>query len=307
MKKLNVPETQIDYGDVVMIVGVGGGFDVFTGLPFMTRYTKRFVLVNSSPHMNFHYREASVDDHPEYSIGYKHNLVGNYTVGRQGVGLVKKAYQSIIDKHKVDTILAVDGGVDSLQRGDEQDSGTILEDFISLAALNEVKLSPHGHCGQGDEGCKILCCAGFGTETEENLNHYRVLENMAALTDAFIGSFSLTKDSQAFKEYVADCERAWDGGNRKSHIQTKIISAVNGRFGSNNIYSEIDARVANSTKATFISPLSSIYWMFDLEKVVQRNLAIPVIKNSNTFVDAKIMLRNWMSFQKLRSHDSLPL
>jgi hypothetical protein len=198
--------------------------------------------------------------------------------------------------------------VDSLQRGDEKDSGTILEDFIALAALDEVKLTPHGHCGRGDDGCKILCCAGFGTETEENLNHYRVLENMATLTDAFYGSFSLTKDSQEFKEYASSCNRAWDNGNRKSHIQTKIISAANGRFGSDNMYDDIDARVANSTGVTFVSPLSSIYWLFDMEAVVNRNLAIPAIRNSNTFVDSKILLRQWLASQSaLRSHESLPL
>ncbi len=306
---MNIPKTKLDTADVIMLVGIGGGYDVFTGLPFVSNLVKRFVLVNSSPCMDFHYRQADIDDHPEYSIGYKYNLIGNYTVGRQGVGLVKRAYQEIIDKHKVDTILAVDGGVDSLARGDEKDSGTILEDFISLAALNELKLTPHGHCGQDDDKCKILCCAGFGTETEENLNHYRVLENMSDLASrgAFIGSFSLTKDMREFKEYASYCDCAWNTQERKSHIQTKIISAVEGKFGDNNMYKNIDARVADSTGRTFLSLLSTIYWMFDLSTVVDRNLAIPAICGSNTFVDAKIMLRQWLSSQTLRSHETIPL
>jgi hypothetical protein len=89
-------------------------------------------------------------------------------------------------------IFAVDGGVDSLAIGSEKDPGTLLEDSIGLAALQDIQAEK-----------KILCCAGFGTETEENLNHYRILENIAALAGegAFLGSFSLTKDMPEFKLY----------------------------------------------------------------------------------------------------------
>lgn len=310
MNTMNVPETKLEYGDVVMLVGIGGGYDVFTGLPFLEKYPKRFVLVNSSPAMNLHYRESAPEDQPECTIGYRYNVKGCYSVGRGGYGAVKKAYQEIIDKHQVDTVLAIDGGVDSLSRGDEKDSGTILEDFISLAAVNDVKLTPHGHCGTGDDRCKILCCAGFGTETEENLNHYRVLENMAALAASgdFLGSFSLTKEMREYRPYVEACEKAWAEGRRKSHIQTKIISAAEGRFGPNNVYDDIDARVVDSTGLTFISLLSNIYWLFDLEGVVKKNPAIPALRRSNNLVDAKILLKQWLASQTtLRSHDALPL
>lgn len=309
MKKLNMPETKLEVSDVVMLAGIGGGYDVFTGLPIVDHLVKRFVLVNSSPSQDFHYRETTPDDHPQSMIGYKYNVIASYTVGRHGVGLTRKAYQEIIDKHKVDTVLAVDGGVDSLSRGDEKDSGTILEDFVGLSALNDVTLTPHGHCGLGDDKVKFLCCAGFGTETEENLNHYRTLENMSALAAAggFLGSFSLTPDMKEFNEYVAVCEKTW-ANNRKSHIQTKIISAAQGRFGHDNAYHDIDARVMNSTEMTFLSVLSSIYWMFDLETVVKRNLLIPALKHTNTFTDARIVLREYLSNLKtLRSRETIPL
>ena len=308
MKTLNLPKTKLETSDVVLLVGIGGGYDVFTGLPFMDAMSKRFVLVNSSPKQDFHYRVTTPEDHPQSMIGYKYNLVENYTIGRHGVGLVQKAYQEIIDKHKIDTILAVDGGVDSLSRGDEVDAGTILEDFIGLSALNDVTLTPHGHCGEGDDKVKYLCCAGFGTETEESLNHYRTLENMSSLAAAggFIGSFSLTPDMKEFKDYVAVCEKTW-ANNRKSHIQTKIISAAQGRFGHNNAYDDIDPRVLESTGMTFLSLLSSIFWMFDLETVVKQNLLIPSLKRGNTFADSRVLLRQFMATQKLRSREVIPL
>jgi len=307
-KTLNLPHTKLKYSDVVLLAGIGGGYDVFTGLPIMDRLTKQYVLVNTSPKQDFHYRESTPEDHPECMIGYKYNILACYTVGRHGVGLTKKAYQEIIDKHKVDTILAVDGGVDSLSRGDEKDSGTILEDFVGLTALNDVRLAQHGHCGYGDDKVKILCCAGFGTETEENLNHYRTLENMSALAAAggFLGSFSLTSDMKEFAEYVAVCEKTW-ADNRKSHIQTKIISSAQGRFGHNNAYDDIDARVLDSTGVTFLSLLTSIYWFFDLETVVQRNLLIPSLRQGNTFADSRVLLRQFLATQKLRSREVIPL
>lgn len=303
---MNLPKTKLETANAIMLVGLGGGYDVFTGLPFVSHLDNKFVLVNSSPHGQFAYRQTTIEDRPEYSLGARHNIIDMYTVGRHGTGVLKKAYQEIIDKHKIDTILAVDGGVDSLCRGNERDSGTILEDFIAMAALAEVKLAPHK---QGNDKTKILCCAGFGTETEENLNHYRALENIAGLAaeGALFGSFSLTKNMEEYKEYDSYCHCAWAGGHRKSHIQTKIISAVEGRFGSDNIFDDIDARVANLTGLTFISPLSSIFWMFDFDAVVRRNLAIPTLKKSNTFADAKILLKQFLLGLQLRSKEVIPL
>lgn len=295
--------TLSDYSWNVMLVGVGGGFDVFTGLPLVFRsYGVNFTLVNSSPSDKFHYRESTPEDLPEGRIrpNDKFNGIRNvYSVGRGGYKMVKQAYQEIMDKHHCDMIFAVDGGVDSLATGNEKDPGTLLEDSIGLAALQDIQAEK-----------KILCCAGFGTETEENLNHYRILENIAALAGegAFLGSFSLTKDMPEFKLYKEECEHAWADNRRKSHIQTKIISAVNGQFGDKNEYTDIDPRVVNSTGVSFVSPLSSIYWYFDLDAVAKRNKVVPALKATTTFIDAKIVMRDFLNKHNYgRTHIPLPL
>lgn len=296
---MNIPRTQLDTSDNIMVVGLGGGFDVFTALPLVYHWPdKNFVLINSGPSYAFHYQPSTPDEYPEGTIRKRDNIKAKYTVGRHGYRLFKTAYEKIAEAHQVDCILAIDGGVDSLSLGDERDHGTILEDFISIAALSDMALP------------KVMCCAGFGTETEENLNHYRVLENMARLaaSGSFLGSFSLTQAMPEFREYLAQCEATWGSDRRKSHIQTKIISAVMGKFGPDNVYSDVDPRLATSTGVSFVSLLSSVYWMFDFDGVAQQNKALEFLKKSNTFADAKLMLREFLKTQRsLRTHELLPL
>jgi hypothetical protein len=295
---MNIPQTPLDNAQNILIVGLGGGFDVFTGLPFVFHWRdKNFILTNHSSSQAFVFQPSTDKDYPEGLLSNLSNVSAKYTIGRHGPKLVKSALDQILQDHQIDVILGVDGGVDSLSRGDEEDYGTVLEDFVTLAALSDIKIP------------KVICCAGFGCETEENMNFYRILENMSELasTEAFYGSFSLTNKMIEFQQYVTECELSWGEDRRKSHIQTKIISAAIGKFGPNNHYSNVDPRIENSTGHSFISLLSNIFWMFDLDAVIKNNLTIEMLKKGNTFTDAKMLLRQFMITQKLRSHESLPL
>lgn len=293
---MNLPTNALESHQNILIAGLGSGFDVFAGLPFVYHYpNKNFILVNISPNDKFHFHESTIEDYPEGNISKHNNISKIYTIGKHGCMAVKKAYESICAENNIDFILAVDGGVDSLATGDEEENGTILEDFISLAALQDIKVD------------KMVCCIGFGTETEENMNHYRILENIAELIkdNGFIGSFSLTKNMLEFEKYSQECERVWED-RRKSHIHTKVISAVKGGF-LNNQYENIDPQLVCSTGIEFISALSSIYWFFNFESVARKNKVLPILKKSNTFVDAKLLLRQYLNNIKKRTKEAIPL
>lgn len=297
---MNIPKTDLDNANTIAIVGLGGGFDAFTGLPFVFHWTnKKFIFVNTgqpSTDNSKSYTKSNPSNYPEGLMPHIENIDSVYSVFRLGVKPVKFALNEIFEKHSVDCVLAVDGGVDSLATGDEEDYGTILEDFITLAALDDDIQIP-----------KVLCCAGFGCETEENMNHYRILENMSQLSNSFLGSFSLTSRMPEFIQYKKICEEVWNN-NRKSHIHTKIISAVLGSFDKDNIYCDVDPKILSSTNHVFISILSSIFWMFNLQDVLDRNKIIDFIKPGNTFVDCKLLLKQFMINQvKLRSHENIPL
>lgn len=289
---VNIPKLQ---GSKFLIAGAGGGFDIFGGIPLASALIESTDIVLASfslKSQGFKIRKSTKEDYPEGELAVE---IPVYTFGKNGVQNLRDAYEEVIRTHNIDTVILVDGGVDSLMVGDEENAGTILEDFISLAAVDQLNV-PN----------KYLVCVGFGTEVEENLNHYRVLENIAALSKSggFLGSCSLTRGDICYWNYDTCCKLAWING-RKSHIHTRIIPAVEGDFGYKSI--ECDAQVTNASKEpVFVSPLSSIYWFFNLPEVVKRNLMIPKIAMSRTFTDAMMLFRQNM-IKPTRSKEHIPL
>ncbi len=302
---LNLPILkQLHNSTRILFVGVGGGFDVFAGLPVyeavkselaLTLQRRSYGFVNlTNSKDKFVVRKSTMPaDYPEATLPHE-----VWTIGRNGVQITKDALLEIRKTFEFDTIIGVDGGVDSLMRGDEIHAGTYLEDFVVLTAINEIP-----NC------IKLLTCVGFGTETDEQLNHYRALENIAHLTKKghFLGSCSLTKHMEEYKIYRSACENAWSNG-RKSHIHTKVISAVEGEFGDFHMYQNVDARLHNggADQPYFISPLMSVYWFFDLAGVVAENPLAPNLKNTSTFTDAMLVNRT-LNGSPNRSKMNIPL
>lgn len=91
----------------------------------------------------------------------------------------------------------------------------------------------------------------------------------------------------------------------------KILRAALPILGSLNlpVTVEYGAEVAalQSTGLTFISPLSNIFWVYDFEAVANQNLAITILKRSNTFADAQILLKQFLNGRKLRNREVIPL
>jgi len=269
---MNIPEIE---GRNVLFVGAGGGFDVFGSIPLASSFNECF-FANYGSHKGFTVRKATEIDYPEYG------LPDCYVLGRNGVQMVKKGLNEILESHpSIDTIVVIDGGVDALMQGDEQEAGTILEDFIVIAAANAV-----------DVPNKYLVCVGFGCESEENLNHYRVLENISQLCESgsFLGSCSLTRSMEEFQKYKSLCESTWKD-KRVSHIQGKIISAIEGKFGDVEMLGMDAQLVSGQSSGSFLNPFMGLYWFFDLSGVATNNKLISVLSNSSTFTDAMMILR----------------
>jgi hypothetical protein len=171
----------------------------------------------------------------------------------------------------LDGILLVDGGVDSLVRGDEAELGTAIEDLTSLYAVNQLS----------DIQNQWLACIGFGAE--QNLTHAHIFENIASLTKAggFLGSCSLIPQMESYQAY--DEAVTYVQSNEfqdPSVINSSIVSAVRGNYG--------DYHLTEKTKRghLWISPLMPIYWFFDFDCVVRQNLLLPEIEGTMLFRDA---------------------
>jgi len=297
-----VPNWIENHSKNIMFVGLGGGFDIFGAIPLWMHLNKwvdkNFVFVNYNIAAK-KFMDLRVEDgiYPESLFKWIEQPV--YTLPPSGVKNQVKFFEAIIEEHQVDTIIGIDGGVDSLMHGDEKNCGTILEDFTTLAAIDEFKIPS-----------KCVVCCGFGTESEEGLCHYLILENMAQLVsqNAFLGCCSLTSDMEEFKIYKRICEATWNNG-RKSHIHTKVISAILGKFGKQNFYEGIESNtVGDKAKEEFITPLMSIFWFFDFDAVVKNNKLIPELKAGATRTDSLLIYRQFLdNCESKRDWKDIPL
>lgn len=279
--RLNLPFSL--KGRRVLIAGIGGGWDIYGALPLVQAWRDecRLTLANlSSMTSGFDLRVAGEEDVPEQLLA---KLIGEqvYVLGKEGVASVRSAYLKLIDRYSIDAIVLLDGGVDSLMRCDEQGPGTILLDSISLAAIDSLPVAT-----------KILACLGFGTETDEGVCHFRVLENMAALAreDAVLGGCMLTRGMVEFQFYESICLRAFATPVQRSHIHTRVIPAVRGEFGRYEMYHDkYQPLELLAERPPWISPLMAWFWFYNADEVRRRNLLVPWIKDTETFADVEVV------------------
>jgi hypothetical protein len=320
--QLNLPILdQLADSQHILIAGAGGGFDIFCGLPlyFTLKALGKDVHLANYSFTTLELIQAVCTPYalveglvhaPQGEIGYeliyypegylvqwfkkvRGEDVTVWMMARTGAAPLAEGYAALVKHLNIDAIVLVDGGVDSIMRGDEAGPGTLVEDSISLAAVEPL-----------DVPVKILTCIGFGTEVEESLCHYNALENIAALAKAggFLGSCALTPQMEVFQRFEEACRYVWEQPKHaKSHISTRIIPAARGEFGSYKMYPE-----EYDYSGVFISPLMSLYWFFDARKVTERSLLIPRIRDTMTTTEAIVRCSNLMSGLKLRARKSIP-
>ena len=292
---------ELDKAHDILIAGAGGGFDVFCGLPlyfWLKNAGKTVHLANLSfTELGFCDGERPVPSmirvlpntggsrnyFPEVHLASW--LAGRfgetpiYAIERSGVQPVLAAYQWLARELAPDTLILVDGGTDSLMRGDEAGLGTPQEDMASLYAANAVSGLAR----------KFLVCLGFGIDAFHGICHAHFLENAAALIEegAYLGAWSLTREMEAFRLYSEALEFVTARMPRQSIVNTSIVSAVSGRFGN-----------AHTTRRTegselFINPLMSLCWAFRLEDVARRNLYLDRISATTSYGELSLAIETF--------------
>src|SRR5579885_1850921 len=236
---------EIEKAQSILLAGAGGGFDIFSGLPlyFGSRdLGKRVHLANLSfsPLFSANGRWLSSslmevtadtsgrsDYFPEKYLAQWFVAQGErvpiYCFDRTGVAPLLVAYQTLVDLLQVDAIILIDGGTDSLMRGDEPGLGTPEEDIASIAAVHQLPLDT-----------KLLVCLGFGVDTFHGVCHAYFLEAVADLTrdNGFLGTWSLTKEMPEVQRYREATEMVLQAMSfHPSIVSTSILSALAGLFG----------------------------------------------------------------------------
>lgn len=292
---------ELEKSENILIAGAGGGFDIFSGLPLyfgLREMGKQVHLANlsfSDIHSSTGRRLASslieVTATTEGREFYFPELylsqwfegqgrkVPIYCFDCTGAKHIIHAYGVLADRLKVDTVILVDGGTDSLMRGDEPGLGTPQEDMASLAAVHKLDI-PH----------KFLVCLGFGVDTYHGVSHAYFLQAVADLirSKGYLGAWSLTEDMPEVERSLSASEfvrRAMP--HSASIVTSSIISALRGEFGD---FHET-RRTAGAT--LFINPLMSMYWAFQVDAVVQRNLYIDQIVHTHTYGDLSLAIEKF--------------
>jgi hypothetical protein len=118
---------------------------------------------------------------------------------------------------------------------------------------------------------------------------------------AFLGSCALVPQMEVFQQYESACRYLWDQANHsKSHIHTRVIPAVNGEFGD---YLEFSKDFRSQA---YLSPLMSLYWFFDANRVIARNLFITALQSTKTLDDAFRVFDRIVPGLTLRRHRKIP-
>ena len=309
---------QLETAQNILIAGAGGGFDIFTGLPlyFMLQAAGKTVhLANLSFSTIFATNgrvlapalveitaktEANLRYFPELHLAQWFRKDQNadvpiYCIDRVGTRPITEAYQFLAQHLHLDAIVLVDGGTDSLMRGDENGLGTPEEDSASLAAVSSLDAVP----------IKLLACLGFGIDTFHGVCHAQFLEAVAALgqTGGYLGTWSLlgeTPEAQAYERAVnAVHEVMW---NHPSIVNASIVSALQGHFGN------YHAHFRTQGSELFINPLMSLYWAFSIEAVASRCLYLDKIRHTEThFEQAQAIDAFRRSLPAIREWTNLPV
>lgn len=300
----------------VLVAGMGGGFDVFCGVPILLtlqqaghtvhlanlsfsdvaslrggqRLSPNVLGVNyaamPAPAASADPDQPGIDAErqamfahwgafvyfPELFLSqWFHRELGQdltvWCFAKTGARPLLAGYRQLIRHLGIDAIVLIDGGVDSLARGDEHQMGTIIEDGLSLAVVNELDEVP----------VRIVGCLGMGAE--EHITYAHIFENIAALTSAggFLGACALAPQMDVARRYAALVE--WVHARPfqdPSVINASVVSALDGRFG--------DFHLTEKTRGSrlWISPLMTLYWFFDLPILASHNLLLTALLATDT-------------------------
>jgi hypothetical protein len=268
----------------ILIAGAGGGFDFLCGLPLAHELKAQGHNIIFS---NYSFTDLeSVNCEKAAAELYEITSASSLTNGTYfPEGLFAKWYRSeckeeisvycyrnigvlplincfniIQDLHEIDAVIVIDGGVDGIFRGDEYDLGTPTMDSISMIAANESGIKE-----------KFYVMTAFGSEgVGQEISHAEVLQRISELTknNAYYGVTALLKNDDAAHSLINASRSIFNKMPEYQHsnIVCSILKALDGEFG----FCAVNAKT--ELNPIWVSPLTSMYWFFDLDKTAKMKL-----------------------------------
>lgn len=281
----------------VLVAGIGGGFDFLCGLPIglsledqghkviYANYSFTNLAAVSGKSISPEMIEVSADSRADGETYFPEGFFSQWfreakgrdvpvsCFAKTGVAPLRQSYASLRERHGVDACLLMDGGVDGIFRGDEYGLGTPSMDSISMIAAHRSGIPR-----------QFYCFTAFGTEGAGNeVAHADALERVADLIaqKGYHGVAALIDADPAARDFVACCDFIFGRMPpvQHSNIVCSVLKALAGRFGP----CAVNAKTESSP--VWVSPLTSMYWFFDLAKTVAMKLFYPEIVDSMTVAE----------------------
>jgi len=297
----------------ILISGAGGGFDIFGSLPlfYYLRALKKEVALASYSFTDLTQIEADfINEHctiithetapPREYFYFPEKIMADwffleenieipiYTIKKVGPKLLRETYEEIYDGFSFDIIILVDGGTDSLLRGDEQKIGTFYEDVTSIVAVDNLNVeNPYK---------SFLAVIGMGVDVYHGVSNYDVLKAIAHLikNGGFLGSLSLTKEMDSIRKYISLVEYANKKlPHEKTIVHNSIKDAISGKFGN---YHSTDRTKGSKL---FINPLMAQMWFFNLYHVVSRLPYAAELSEATTLDEVEDIIQNFRQSKNL--------
>ena len=299
----------------ILLAGAGGGYDVFSGLPlyfklkalghevFLANYSftplDRTEPVEGLPMVEV----TAASDGPTYYFperylcqwlnAYDQPPATIYAFQRVGVAPLRRSYQYLVQKLSLDAVVLVDGGTDSLMRGDEPSLGTPSEDLSSIAAVHSLEVPT-----------KLLCCIGFGVDTFHGVCHHYFLEAVAELSRKghYLGAFSLLAEHEEAQRLKHAADYVFSRMPKNvSIVVSSILNATLGRFG------DYHATERTEGSQLYINPPMSLYWSFRLEGIAERCLYLKDILETEQLGEVTQAVHRFRSRGEKRPWRELPV
>jgi len=295
-------------GKNILILGCGGGYDIFTGLPIYfnlrsnnnsNKESKRDIklasfsftkydLLKQFPHeVENLYEVDALNPYdntyfPEYELSSRINK-SVYAISTD-TDLVKyeEALITIVKINNIDTVIAVDGGCDSVLFGVEEDLATPVEDMMTVYLVNKFKK-------EGTIENAYLTCLGTNVEL---INHQDFIKNMEKIKEnnGLVDSINLKNiyeksesesESKSESKSESNSQINKDDVNRyinlfkscntnNSIINSSIVASIEGHHGRYENPS-LKNRISLKENFPFLNEQTPILWIFDLE-IVAKNI-----------------------------------
>lgn len=290
----------MDLADNILISGCGGGYDIFTGLPIYfeymninniylsnlsftkEEYLEKFTKICDSLY-EVNFSHCTIDKNikfPEYYLSKELNK-SIYCFIDKGLIKLRNAYGKLVEQLNIKTIILADGGCDSIMKGDEEELGTPVEDYMSMLCVYELYKN-------NIVDNIYLSCLGLDVDTYIEIKYDDLTKNLEDLAEYIIATKILDKNDVITQKYIDVFSKCQP---KHSICNCCIVSSIEENYG--NYHHKFLENKLNG-EGLNIKFLTKCMIIFALDKVVERNTLIKNISDldDSDNIDEFIMNRH---------------